>query len=79
MRVNGRVYETCAALFARALDLYHSALEVRVPEDRFVIEMAPVPTATAQSAASSPKAPSEVVPWDACASSATRYGAGSTA
>jgi hypothetical protein len=27
----------------RRLDLYHSALEVRVPEGRFVIEMTPVP------------------------------------
>ncbi len=44
VRINGRVYEACAALLQRrpALDLYHSALEVRVPEGRFVIEMAPV-------------------------------------
>jgi hypothetical protein len=44
VRLNGRVYEALAAGLARrpALDLYHSALEVRVPEGRFVIEMAPI-------------------------------------
>jgi hypothetical protein len=43
--VNGRVYEAAAALFGHrpACDLYHSALEVRVPEGRFVIEQTPVP------------------------------------
>ena len=43
VRLNGVVYEAVAARFGRrpALDLYHSALEVRVPEGRFVIEMAP--------------------------------------
>ena len=35
VRVNGRIFEALA-------DLYHSALEVRIPEARFVIEMAPV-------------------------------------
>jgi hypothetical protein len=41
----GRVYEAIAALLARRprYDLYHSALEVRVLEGRYVIEMAPVP------------------------------------
>jgi hypothetical protein len=45
VRLNGRVYEAAAARLERraALDLYHSALEVRVPEARFVIEMTPVP------------------------------------
>jgi hypothetical protein len=44
VRFNGRVYETVAARLARrpACDLYHSALEVRVPEGDFVIEMTPV-------------------------------------
>lgn len=43
VRLNGRVFETVAALLERrpACDLYHSALEVRVPEARFVIEQAP--------------------------------------
>jgi hypothetical protein len=44
VRLNGRVYEAVAAGLARrpACDLYHSALEVRAPEGRFVIEMAPI-------------------------------------
>jgi hypothetical protein len=44
VRLNGRIFEALAALVARRdrFDLYHSALEVRVPEARFVIEMAPV-------------------------------------
>jgi hypothetical protein len=45
VRLNGRAYEAVAARLARrpAYDLYHSALEVRVPEGRFIIEMTPVP------------------------------------
>ena len=41
VRLNGRIYEAiCALLDARqALDLYHSALEVCLPEGRFVIEV----------------------------------------
>jgi hypothetical protein len=44
---NGRIYEAIAARLARrrVCDLYHSALEVRVPEGRFVIESAPVRSA----------------------------------
>jgi len=44
VRVNGRVFEVVAATFARRprRDLYHSGLEVTVPEGRFVIEQAPV-------------------------------------
>jgi hypothetical protein len=44
VRLNGRVYEAVAARLARrpAYALYHSALEVRVPDGRFVIEQAPV-------------------------------------
>ena len=44
VRLNGRVFEAvAAALRGRPRrDLYHSALEVRVPEGRFVIEQAPV-------------------------------------
>ena len=44
VRLNGRVYEALAALLQRrrALDLYHSALQVEVPEGKFVIEQAPV-------------------------------------
>jgi hypothetical protein len=45
VRFNGRVFEALAALVERrpACDLYHSALEVRVAEGIFVIEMTPVP------------------------------------
>jgi hypothetical protein len=44
VRLNGRLFEAVAARLERRkpCDLYHSALEVRVPEGRFVIEQAPV-------------------------------------
>ena len=44
VRLNGRFYEAVAARLGRrhVCDLYHSALEVRVPEGRFVIEQAPI-------------------------------------
>jgi hypothetical protein len=44
VRLNGRVFEAVAARLARRApcDLYHSALVVRVPEGRFVIEQAPL-------------------------------------
>ena len=48
VRLNGRIYEAIRALLERRrpLDLYHSALEVRVPEGRFIIENAwPIPDA----------------------------------
>ena len=47
VRLNGKVYEALVALLERRapLDLYHSALEVRVPEGRFTIESGPVPDA----------------------------------
>ena len=45
VRLNGRVFEACAARIGRRapLDLYHSALEVRTADAVFVIEMAPIP------------------------------------
>jgi hypothetical protein len=45
VRLNGRVFEAVTARLAhrRRCDLYHSALEVHVPEGRFAIEMTPVP------------------------------------
>jgi hypothetical protein len=45
VRLNGRIYEAVAARLERRppCDLYHSALEVRVPKGRFVIEQTPVP------------------------------------
>ena len=44
VRLNGRVFEWFAARLDRRAprDLYHSALEVRLPHGRFVIEQAPV-------------------------------------
>jgi hypothetical protein len=44
VRLNGRVFEAVAARLERRApcDLYHSALEVHVPEGSFVIEQAPV-------------------------------------
>jgi hypothetical protein len=44
VRVNGRIFEALAAWLERRerCDLYHSALEVRVAEGRFVIEQAPI-------------------------------------
>ena len=45
VRVSGKLFEALSALVQRRTrcDLYHSALEVRVPEGRFVIEQAPIP------------------------------------
>ena len=45
VRLNGRIYETVAARLDRrpARDLYHSALEVTVDGERYVIEQTPVP------------------------------------
>src|SRR5687768_2502191 len=44
VRINGRVYEAVASRVEHrpASALYHSALEVQVPEGCFVIEMTPV-------------------------------------
>lgn len=44
VRLNGRAYERVAARAGRRVprDLYHSALQVRLPEGSFVIEQAPV-------------------------------------
>ena len=43
VRWNGRIFETLAARRERreVCDLYHSALEVHLGPDRFVIEMSP--------------------------------------
>jgi len=45
VRLNGRVYEALAARLQRrpAADLYHSALQIEVPEGTYVIEQTPVP------------------------------------
>lgn len=45
VRLNGRIYEAIKARLERrpAYRLFHSGLEVRTPEGRYVIEQAPVP------------------------------------
>ena len=45
VRLNGQLYERLAAWLQRrpARDLYHSALQIHLPEDTYVIEQAPVP------------------------------------
>lgn len=45
VRLNGRAYEALRARIERRPrdDLYHSALQVQVPEATFVVEQAPVP------------------------------------
>jgi hypothetical protein len=45
VRLNGRLYEALKARLERrpACDLYHSALQVEVPEGTYVVEQAPVP------------------------------------
>ena len=47
VRWNGKVYEAIKALteHRRPCALYHSALELSVPDGRFVIEMTPIPDA----------------------------------
>ena len=47
VRASGKLFEGVSALVDHRsrCDLYHSALEVRVPDGRFVIEMAPIPDA----------------------------------
>jgi hypothetical protein len=44
VRLNGRIFEAITARLERRdrYDLYHSGLEVHVPEGRFVIEMTPI-------------------------------------
>lgn len=52
VRLNGRIYEAVKARFERRrpLDLYHTALEVRLPEGRFTVENAwPSPDADSAS------------------------------
>jgi hypothetical protein len=45
VRLNGRIYEALAARMQRrpVCDLYHSALQIELAGDRFVIEQTPVP------------------------------------
>jgi hypothetical protein len=45
VRISGRLFEALCAFVQRRprRDLYHSALIVRVPDGRFVVEMTPIP------------------------------------
>lgn len=45
VRLNGRIYEGLVARLERRAprDLYHSALQIQLPEARFVVEQTPVP------------------------------------
>lgn len=45
VRVSGRLFEAASARLQRRApsDLYHSALEVFVPEGRYILEMTPIP------------------------------------
>ncbi len=45
VRLNGRIFDAVAARVEQrpACDLYRFALEVRVPDGRFVVEMTPIP------------------------------------
>jgi hypothetical protein len=45
VRLSGKLYEALKALVEHRmpLHLYHSALEITLPDDRFVIESAPIP------------------------------------
>ena len=51
VRLNGRLYEAVAARLKRrpACDLYHSALQVQLDDETFVIEQAPVPDLSGES------------------------------
>jgi hypothetical protein len=51
VRLNGRLYEAVAARLQRrqVCDLYHSALEVHLEDETFVIEQAPVPDLSGES------------------------------
>jgi hypothetical protein len=63
VRLNGRIYEAICALreHRQSCDLYHSALQVHIPEGRFVIEMAwPIPDADCASRGLSSKVRSVV-------------------
>ena len=80
VRLNGKVFEAVSARVQRrsACDLYHSALEVSVDSERFVIEMAPAWDANGASGGPSSRAPSEPAGQDVVVGFATRCAAGRT-
>lgn len=78
VRISGKIYEAIVATRRRRprLALYHSALEVRVPGGRFVIESAPVVNPHGEGVASSRGDRLGRRGQGDSACSATRYGAG---
>jgi len=75
VRFNGQAYEAFAALRERRArqDLYHSALQVSVPDGRFVIEVTPIPDQHGEMRGVVGEGPV------GCGSSATRSADGATA
>jgi hypothetical protein len=73
VRLDGRVFEAVVSRLERrpACDLYHFALDVRVPEGRYVIEQTPVPDGDGGGVASPPPARLARVGLGAFESSAT--------
>jgi hypothetical protein len=70
VRLNGRIYEAIHALLERRrpLDLYHTALQVRLPEGRFVIENCwPIPDADGAARGVVVQGPSPAAGWRASA------------
>ena len=81
VRLNGRIWETIHARRERRrpLDLYHTALVVRVPEGRFVVENSwPIPAADGAARGVVSRARSAAADWGAGGCSATRYAGGGT-
>jgi hypothetical protein len=81
VRLNGRVYEALTARLQRrpARDLYHSALQVELPEGAFVIEQAPVTTGADGARCCRRGRPSALAGQADFGSSATRSGSGAVA
>jgi hypothetical protein len=82
VRLNGRIWEAIHARreHRRPLDLYHTALVVRVPEGRFVVENCwPIPDADGPSRGVAVEGPVGSRRLGAGGCSATRSAAGETA
>ncbi len=81
VRWNGRILEAIMARHQhRAVrELYHSALEVRIGDERYVIEMTPVWASDATDRGASARARSGLAALLAPHSFATRYAGGETA
>ena len=64
VRTNGRIFEavTAARGYRARCDLYHSALEVQLSDDRFVIEMVPRFPKLGSRAGTTPARPGSLLP-----------------